>query len=606
MCGIVGYTGTKGAAGILIGGLEKLEYRGYDSAGIAIYNGELRIVKSPGNIESLKNRLPRVVEGNSGIAHTRWATHGRPTENNAHPHESSSGRLVMVHNGIIENSNEIRTFLLKHNYRFKSETDTEVLLNLIEYEYLRCNRDIVKALQISLAKAIGSYALVIMSTDDPEELVICRGGSPIVVGFDDTGSYIASDIYAISEYTDRFVFPENGDIIVIDGKGIKSACTIAGYPRSLEEKMLISDYKTAGKDGFDHFMLKEIYEQPGIISDLANSEFIINSKGNKGTLFEDRFASTDRITILGCGTSWHSGLIGKYIIEKYLRIPVNAEYASEYRYRHPVITNRDLVISISQSGETADTLAANRLARESGAITMGLINVMSSTLERETDFQVYINAGPEIGVASTKAYTAQVVSLFLLAAKIASLRGDQDTEANLRDSIKLIPGAIRDVLDKANNIKEVADNYSSSNNFLFLGRGLNYPTALEGALKLKEISYVHAEGFPGAEMKHGPIALIDYHFPTMAIVTDKENLSKMYSNIEEIRARSGKVIAVVQSGNGSIGNMVDQIIEIPEVPDILTPIVSAVPLQLFSYYMALNRDCNVDQPRNLAKSVTVE
>ena len=606
MCGIVGYTGTRPASDILIEGLEKLEYRGYDSAGIAIYNGSLNIVKSPGNIESLKQKLPNQVEGASGIAHTRWATHGRPTESNAHPHVSLSGKLVMVHNGIIENADEIKSFLLDRFYKFKSETDTEVLLNLIEYEYMRMNNDLVEAVKRSLKRVDGSYAIVLMSVDKPGELIVCRGGSPIVMGFDDTGSYIASDIYAIAGHTDRFIFPENGDIVVLNGKGIVRACSLNGDDRQLEESLFVTDNKNSGKEGFDHFMLKEIYEQPGIISDLVNSEFTIETRNDEMSSFDKLFATTERITILGCGTSWHAGLIGKYIIEKHLRIPVNTEYASEYRYRHPVVTDKDLVISISQSGETADTLAANRLARESGAITLGLINVKNSTLERETDFQVYINAGQEIGVASTKAYTAQVVTLYLLTAKISALRNDTETESFISDTIKLLPGALRDVLKTSEKIKGVSDMYSFSNNFLFLGRGLNYPSALEGALKLKEISYIHAEGYPGAEMKHGPIALIDYHFPTMAIVTDRENMAKMYSNIEEIRARSGKVIALAQSGNETVRKLVDQVIEIPEVPDILTPIVSAVPLQLFAYFMAIDRNCNVDQPRNLAKSVTVE
>ncbi len=606
MCGIVGYTGSRRAKSILIEGLEKLEYRGYDSAGVAINNGELKIIKSAGNISALKGRLPDDFEGSTGIAHTRWATHGKPNEDNAHPHRSMSGNLVMVHNGIIENTEELRKELAGNNYVFSSETDTEVLLNLIDMEYMNSGKDILTALRKALSKAEGSYAAVIMESGHPEELVVCRHGSPLVIGFDTTGTYVSSDIYAISEHTSRFVFPENGDIVLIDSKGIKKACTVSGFERKLEEKRFVTENMITGKNGYEHYMFKEICEQPSITGSLAHDNFTrYNTHGGEISV-DDFLNRIERITILGCGTSWHAGLIGKYVIEKFLRIPVNAEYASEYRYRHPVITSKDLVITISQSGETADTLAANRLARESGAMTLGIINVRNSTLERETDFQVYINAGPEIGVASTKAYTAQVVTLYLLTSHIADLKGDHKTAVMIAESLKLLPDAMSRVIESAGEIERLAGKYSSSNNFLFLGRGLNYPSALEGALKLKEISYIHAEGYPGAEMKHGPIALIDYHFPTLAIMTDSENQSKMKSNIEEIRARSGKVIAFIPEGMPDLAAHVEDKIEIPALPDILTPVLTAVPLQLFAYYVALQRGCNVDQPRNLAKSVTVE
>jgi glucosamine--fructose-6-phosphate aminotransferase (isomerizing) len=606
MCGIVGYTGKRQVLDILIEGLEKLEYRGYDSAGIAVHNGEMKIFKSQGNISSLKSKLPSRFEGTSGIAHTRWATHGIPNEINAHPHLSFSGNLVMVHNGIIENSEEIREELFTNGYTFVSETDTEVLLNLIDYEYVVSNDNILQALINAQAKARGSYAIVLLDKNRPGEQVICRHGSPLVLGLDDSGCYTASDIYAISDYATRFVFPENGDIIFAGNDGIREVYTAEGKRKSLEEKKYIVDGRLSGKDGFDHYMMKEIFQQPEIARDLLDKPLPVVSEKYSPEEIDNIFRTIKGVTILGCGTSWHSGLIGRYLFERLARIPANTEYASEYRYRDPVIPSDYLVISISQSGETADTLAANTLVREAGAITLGILNVKNSTLERETDMQIYLEAGPEIGVASTKAYTAQLVRLAQLAERLAWVRGETVNSTLLNGDLRQMAETMTLILKRSGNLKMLADKYSDSNNFLFLGRGLNYPSALEGALKLKEISYIHAEGYPGAEMKHGPIALIDHDFPTMAIATDRENLTKMVSNIKEIKARNGRIIAIIQEGDESVRSIADDYFEIPNVPDLIAPMVTALPLQLFAYYISLNRGCNVDQPRNLAKSVTVE
>lgn len=606
MCGIVGYTGNRQVLDILIEGLEKLEYRGYDSAGIAVHNGEMKIFKSQGNISSLKSKLPSRFEGTSGIAHTRWATHGIPNEINAHPHLSFSGNLVMVHNGIIENSEEIREELFANGYTFVSETDTEVLLNLIDYEYVVSNDNILQALINAQAKAKGSYAIVLLDKNRPGEQVICRHGSPLVLGLDDSGCYTASDIYAISEYATRFVFPENGDIIFAGNDGIREVYTAEGKKKSLEEKKYIVDGRLSGKDGFDHYMMKEIFQQPEIARDLLDKPLPVVSEKYSPEEIDNIFRTIKGVTILGCGTSWHSGLIGRYLFERLARIPANTEYASEYRYRDPVIPSDYLVISISQSGETADTLAANTLVREAGAITLGILNVKNSTLERETDMQIYLEAGPEIGVASTKAYTAQLVRLAQLAERLAWVRGETVNSTLLNGDLRQMAETMTMILKRSGKLKMLADKYSDSNNFLFLGRGLNYPSALEGALKLKEISYIHAEGYPGAEMKHGPIALIDHDFPTMAIATDRENLTKMVSNIKEIKARNGRIIAIIQEGDESVRSIADDYFEIPNVPDLIAPMVTALPLQLFAYYISLNRGCNVDQPRNLAKSVTVE
>lgn len=606
MCGIIGYTGKKESRDILLNGLEKLEYRGYDSAGLAIHNGGLYIVKTKGSIRDLRDKTPIDLRGKTGIAHTRWATHGEPSELNSHPHLSVSGNLVMVHNGIIENSEELKEIIGIDHSNFKSETDSEVLLNLIDKLYMENGRDLLKALIESLDKCVGSYATVIIERDNPEELMVCKKGSPIVIGIDSSGSYVASDIYALAEHTEKFYFPEEGDIINLDGSGIKGAYTSEGIKKQLAEKIYYVKDSNIGKNGFDYFMHKEIYEQPAILARLFGGGLkIVNLNGEESDT-DKLLKRAKRLTILGCGTSWHAGLVGKYLLERFARIPVNTEYASEYRYRYPVISEDDLVISISQSGETADTLAANKLARQSGAMTMGIINVAGSTLERETDLQIYLNAGPEVGVASTKAYTSQLAILTMLTEKFCELHELEDNAVLLENTFKVLPDYMDRILSNSGEIERIANKYASSNNFLFLGRGLNFPSALEGALKLKEISYIHAEGYPGAEMKHGPIALIDYHFPTLAIVTDRENRAKMISNIREIKARSGKIIAICAADDELTPTMVDDVIVLPEVKDELTPVLTAIPLQLFAYYISLNRGCNVDQPRNLAKSVTVE
>ncbi len=606
MCGIVGYTGTRNVKDILVEGLQKLEYRGYDSAGLAVHNGYLEIVKSKGNIDELRKKVIDMHDGTIGIAHTRWATHGEPSERNSHPHVSFSGDLVMVHNGIIENTDELKSRIKIKGYKCVSDTDTEVLLNYIDYKYQNNGKRILEALQDSLADVVGSYAIVIIEKAHHNRLVICRQGSPLVIGYDETGTYVASDIYALADHTDRFVFPDDGDIVIAGNNGIGEAFTSTGEAKVFCEKRYVIEDRGAGKDGFDHYMLKEIFEQPKIVSELVSGGINFESNIYSAKEIDKILEKIERITILGCGTSWHSGLIGRYIIEKYARIPVNTEYASEYRYRDPVITPGELVISISQSGETADTLAANKLAREAGAVTMGILNVRNSTLERNTDFQLYLKAGAEIGVASTKAYTSQLVIISLLTAYLGRLRGNGDNVSELAFSLQFLSGFMTEALKLSGVIKSIAHKYSVSDNFLFLGRGFNYPSALEGALKLKEISYIHAEGYPGAEMKHGPIALIDYHFPTLAIVTDRENRSKMISNIQEIKARGGKVIAFLSSDDKKTTSLVDDSLVLPSVPDVLSPILTAVPLQLFAYYIAVERECNVDQPRNLAKSVTVE
>ncbi|MFO7756053.1 MAG: glutamine--fructose-6-phosphate transaminase (isomerizing) [Bacteroidales bacterium] len=606
MCGIIGYTGTKQVKDILIDGLLKLEYRGYDSAGIAIHNGKLQVIKSPGKVSKLMELLPPELNSTTGIAHTRWATHGEPSEINAHPHTSASGKLVMVHNGIIENAAVIEAYLKEKGYVFVSETDTEILLNLIEYEYDRNNSDILKALTETFKMIEGSYALAIIEKGRSGRITMCRKDSPLIMGLGDTGYFVASDIYAVSDYTDRFLFPDNDDIIIADKEEGIRIFDGNGENKELEVRHFMAKKKNPDRTGFEHFMLKEIFEQPQIISELSESELVIEGRAPDGGTLAETLPGIKRIIILGCGTSWHAGLVGRYLIEKHVRIPVNVEYASEFRYRDPVIEPGDLVISISQSGETADTIAGHKLARRAGAVTFGIINVMNSTLGRDTDFQLYLEAGDEIGVASTKAYTAQIVQLSRLTALLSGIRGNGVKSVEVTEALGKISAGMETVLSEVDKISGLASKYAFSNNFLFLGRGVNFPTALEGALKLKEISYIHAEGYPGAEMKHGPIALIDINFPTLVVLTDKESKTKMMSNIKEIKARKGRVIALISDDDHDTEHLVDDIIRIPSVPDIISPILSVVPLQLFAYYVALLRGCNVDQPRNLAKSVTVE
>ncbi|MCL3780967.1 glutamine--fructose-6-phosphate transaminase (isomerizing) [Prolixibacteraceae bacterium JC049] len=600
MCGIIGHTGQQATQQFLIEGLKRLEYRGYDSAGVAIQNGSIHLYKKKGNIAALEGYLPEKISGNCGIAHTRWATHGKPNNENAHPHMSYSKRLVMVHNGIIENYQMIKEDLMAKGITFSSDTDSEVLLNLIDWEF-SLTHDLIKAIKNALTQVEGSYAIAIIKSDEPNTIYACRNGSPLILGEKDGEYFIASDALAINAFANQIYYPEDKDLAIVHAsKGI-SFMDENGVPKKIESEELVQTNDHAQKKDFEDFMLKEIFEQP----DSLRRSFIQPSASSDIDHLVEKVKACNRIIVLGCGTSWHAGLIGKYLIEKLARIPVEVEYASEFRYRHPVIQSSDLVLSISQSGETADTLAANRLARENNAMTLGICNVKRSTLTRETDYQLYLNAGAEIGVASTKAFTSQVSILTQLALFIAKER-KEELSKNTMQALEALPAKIETVLKQSEAIKQLALKYALANHFLFIGRGVNYPVALEGALKLKEISYIHAEGYPGAEMKHGPIALIDYSFPTFAIVTDDENRSKMISNIKEIQARNGKVIALIQEGDNETAQVADEVISIPNTMDELIPILSTVPLQLFSYHAAKIRGCNVDQPRNLAKSVTVE
>jgi glucosamine--fructose-6-phosphate aminotransferase (isomerizing) len=600
MCGIIGHTGQQATQQFLIEGLKRLEYRGYDSAGVAIQNGSIHLYKKKGNIAALEGYLPEKISGNCGIAHTRWATHGKPNNENAHPHMSYSKRLVMVHNGIIENYQMIKEDLMAKGITFSSDTDSEVLLNLIDWEF-SLTHDLIKAIKNALIQVEGSYAIAIIKSDEPNTIYACRNGSPLILGEKDGEYFIASDALAINAFANQIYYPEDKDLAIVHAsKGI-SFMDENGVPKKIESEELVQTNDHAQKKDFEDFMLKEIFEQP----DSLRRSFIQPSASSDIDHLVEKVKACNRIIVLGCGTSWHAGLIGKYLIEKLARIPVEVEYASEFRYRHPVIQSSDLVLSISQSGETADTLAANRLARENNAMTLGICNVKRSTLTRETDYQLYLNAGAEIGVASTKAFTSQVSILTQLALFIAKER-KEELSNNTMLALEALPAKIEIVLKQSEAIKQLALKYALANHFLFIGRGVNYPVALEGALKLKEISYIHAEGYPGAEMKHGPIALIDYSFPTFAIVTDDENRSKMISNIKEIQARNGKVIALIQEGDNETAQVADEVISIPNTMDELIPILSTVPLQLFSYHAAKIRGCNVDQPRNLAKSVTVE
>ncbi len=607
MCGIVGYTGKQKASGLLLESLKRLEYRGYDSAGIAVINKNIQLFRNTGNIDALETILPPQLQGNTGIAHTRWATHGRPTVENAHPHLSASGQLVMVHNGIIENDNKLKAFLQQKGISFKSETDTEVLLNLVDYFMCRKKLSLHQAVKNAVSKVEGRFAIALIKADEPEKIYAIRRGSPLIAAQSETGCFLASDSHALAPYTDQISFLQDEDLVELSPEGI-TAYNSAGDIIELKKGPVHHAVVSSGKGDFEHFMLKEIYEQPHTLS------VTLDRHNGMGTpLFpelqqlSDKLKTAKRIIIIGCGTSWHSGLIGEYLIERFARISVEVEYASEFRYRHPVINADDIVISISQSGETADTLAANQLAREAHAITIAISNVPYSSLARETDALINQQAGPEIGVASTKAFTSQVAILTQLALYFADLKGTYgDIAQNIQYELQSLPAKIEETLNNQEMIKELAKKYVLANNFLFLGRGINFPIALEGALKLKEISYIHAEGYPGAEMKHGPIALIDHMFPSIAIATDQANRTKMISNIREIQARNGQVIVIGRNGDKELQQLADSYIGVADTIDALTPIVSIIPLQLFSYYMAIFRNCNVDQPRNLAKSVTVE
>ena len=611
MCGIVGYIGHQDAYPILLKGLKRLEYRGYDSAGVALLNGDLNIYKRKGKVNNLelftegKNK-----NGSVGIGHTRWATHGKPDDINAHPHLSGNGRLALIHNGIIENYATLKEALLKLGHTFISETDTEVLVHLIEEIQSSENLELDEAVRIALTKVIGAYAIVVIDKLNPDILVAARKGSPLVVGLGENEYFIGSDATPIIDYTKKVIYLQDEEIAIIKN-GRLQIKDIRNEVKNPKVELLDMQIEALEKSGYDYFMLKEIHQQPETVLDcmrgrLNAEESWIHLRGVEE--YEEKFRNVQKLNIVSCGTSWHAGLIGEYLIEDLARLPVEVEYASEFRYRNPIIGPDDIVIALSQSGETADTLAALELSKERRAPTYGIVNVVGSSIARTTHAGSYIHAGPEIGVASTKAFTGQVTLLTLMALKLASARGtiSKSRFQELVVELEKIPGKIQKVLEKSDQIKYIASEIKDSTNAIYLGRGVNFPVALEGALKLKEISYIHAEGYPAAEMKHGPIALIDEKMPVIVIATNKNAYDKIVSNVQEVKARKGIVISIVCEGDVEIAKLSDYFIEIPETEDPLTPLLSVIPLQLLSYHIALMRGCDVDQPRNLAKSVTVE
>ncbi len=615
MCGIVGYIGKREAYSIILEGLKRLEYRGYDSAGIALYDGkDIKLSKTKGKVSDLEKRVKKEIDpkGTVGIGHTRWATHGVPNDVNSHPHYSNSGELVIIHNGIIENYESLKKELIKRGYTFKSDTDTEVLINLIEDVKKNEKVKLGKAVQIALNQVVGAYAIAVFDINKPDEIVVAKLGSPLAIGVGDNEFFIASDATPFLEYTKKAIYLEDEEMAVI---GMKKGVKI----RKIKDDSLVDPYiqelqlnlEQIVKGGYDHFMLKEIHEQPNAIKDtyrgrLRTKQGIIKMAGIDDNL--ERILNANRIIIIACGTSWHAGLVAEYIFEDLARIPVEVEYASEFRYRNPVITEKDVVIAISQSGETADTLAAIKLAKSKGAFVFGVCNVVGSSIARETHAGAYTHAGPEIGVASTKAFTTQITVLTLIALKLAKEKGTitkSQFHHHLQE-LELIPDKVEKALQSDAHIKTVAEIYKNAKNCLYLGRGYNFPVALEGALKLKEISYIHAEGYPAAEMKHGPIALIDDQMPVFVIATKKGHYEKVVSNIQEIKSRKGKIIGIVTEGDVDVKNLADHVIEVPETLESLTPLLTTIPLQLLSYHIAVLLNKNVDQPRNLAKSVTVE
>jgi glucosamine--fructose-6-phosphate aminotransferase (isomerizing) len=614
MCGIVGYTGKNQAYPVLIKGLQRLEYRGYDSAGVALGGkGVVTLHKCKGKVADLLNHVgTQSTEGTAGIGHTRWATHGEPNDVNSHPHQSMSGELALIHNGIIENYDSIKKELMTRGYVFKSDTDTEVLVNLIEEVKKNENCTLGEAVRKSLSEVVGAYAIVVMSTKEPGTLVAAKKSSPLVIGIGSEGDfYLASDATPIVEYTKNVVYLEDGEIAeLVPGEAMQlytvQRKSVTPYIQELEMQL-----EQLEKGGYDHFMMKEIYEQPRSIHDSMRGRLRVKDGlvhlGGMGE-YKQKLINAERIIIVACGTSWHAGLVGEYLIEDLARIPVEVEYASEFRYRNPIIGEKDIVMAISQSGETADTLAALELAKSKGATILGICNVVGSTISRVTHGGSYTHAGPEIGVASTKAFTSQVTVLTLLALMLGQEKGtiERSRYQRLLHGLNDIPAKVERALQTNDITKEISAKFKDSRNFLYLGRGYCFPVALEGALKLKEISYIHAEGYPAAEMKHGPIALIDEEMPVVVIATKGPSYEKVVSNIQEVKARKGIVIAIVTEGDEAVKEMADYTIEIPEIDEIFTPLVASVPLQLLSYHIAVMRDCNVDQPRNLAKSVTVE
>ena len=618
MCGITGYIGFRDAYPIVINGLKRLEYRGYDSSGIMMYDGQdIQLSKTKGKVSDLEvitNNEESRKKGSIGIGHTRWATHGVPNDVNSHPHLSQSGDLVIVHNGIIENYDSIRKELITRGYTFKSDTDTEVLVNLIEEVKKQEKCKLGKAVQLALNNVIGAYAIAVFDKTKPDELVVARLGSPIAIGVgeDSKEFFVASDASPFIEYTKDALYLEDEELAIIKiGKTIKIRRINDDSMVDANVQKLKLSLDQIEKGGYDHFMLKEIHEQPKAIIDtyrgrMLPKEGLIKMSGIDDNI--NKFLNANRIIIIACGTSWHAGLVGEYLLEDMTRIPVEVEYASEFRYRNPIITPNDVVIAISQSGETADTLAAIKLAKSKGAFVFGICNVVGSSIARETHAGAYTHAGPEIGVASTKAFTTQITILTLISLKLAQAKGTlSDSAFRLYlQKMELIPTKVEALLKIDEKVKEIASIYKDAKNCLYLGRGFNFPVALEGALKLKEISYIHAEGYPAAEMKHGPIALIDENMPLFVIATNKGHYEKVVSNIQEIKSRSGKIIAIVTEGDVQVKEIADHVIEIPETEEALTPLLTTIPLQLLSYYIAVMLDKNVDQPRNLAKSVTVE
>jgi glutamine---fructose-6-phosphate transaminase (isomerizing) len=614
MCGIVGYIGYREAYPIIIKGLKRLEYRGYDSAGIVLYDGkDLKLSKTKGKVSDLEEKSKEITtNGTIGMGHTRWATHGVPNDVNSHPHLSNSGNLAIIHNGIIENYDPLKKELIKRGYTFKSDTDTEVLVNLIEDVQKKDKLKLGKAVQIALNQVVGAYAICVFDKQNPDEIVVARLGSPLAIGIGKDEFFIASDASPFIEYTSNAIYLEDEEMAIVrlhkpmKVRKIKDDSLVDPYVQELQMNL-----EQIEKGGYDHFMMKEIYEQPSVIKDtyrgrLHANEGIIKMAGIEDNI--DKFINAQRILIVACGTSWHAGLVAEYIFEEFTRIPVEVEYASEFRYRNPIINDKDVLIAISQSGETADTLAAIKLAKEKGAFVFGVCNVVGSSISRESHAGAYTHAGPEIGVASTKAFTTQITVLTMIALRLAKAKGTLSTSDYHRYLLELemIPEKVKEALLTNDKAKEIAAIYKDAPNCLYLGRGYNFPVALEGALKLKEISYIHAEGYPAAEMKHGPIALIDEQMPVVVIAPKQGHYDKVVSNIQEIKSRSGKIIAIVTKGDEQVRNLADHVIEIPETSDALSPLLTTIPLQLLSYHIAVMRGCNVDQPRNLAKSVTVE
>ncbi|MBO6522413.1 MAG: glutamine--fructose-6-phosphate transaminase (isomerizing) [Balneolaceae bacterium] len=611
MCGIVGYIGSNKAKDVVIKGLKRLEYRGYDSAGIAIVNGTLSVKKCKGKVASLESLLTEDDKGNIAIGHTRWATHGEPNDINSHPHISSSGKLAVVHNGIIENYNVLKQKLQEDGYEFYSQTDTEIVAKLIEsFIDKDPSVELVKAVKLSLAQIKGTYGLAILHVDYPDTIIVARKGSPLLIGVGEGEMLIASDASAVAEYTDKVVYLDDGELAIIKKDGYQ-VLNAEDVELSKEVHELAMSLEEIEKSGFPFFMLKEIFEQPKTISDSLRGR--LNTEEGTITLgglsqIMDKLVNANRIIIAACGTSWHSGLVGEYLFEWLAKTSVEVEYASEFRYKDPLIGEGDVLFVISQSGETADTLAALREAKEKGATVLGIVNVVGSTIARETDGGVYLHAGPEIGVASTKAFTSQVTVLTLIALSLAQHKGAISKEYARRiiAALSKIPDQVGEILKQSDEIEKIANLFTYAPNFLYLGRSYSFPVALEGALKLKEISYIHAEGYPAAEMKHGPIALIDEMMPVVVIASTEHTNDKMVSNVEEVKARKGRIIAITSPSNEEVKELAEFSCRIPETEDVLSPLLSVIPLQLLSYYIAVNRGCDVDQPRNLAKSVTVE